>query len=159
MISSELVQIQTNFGASTSGATSNTNDLLKWKLSQSPFDSTIFTHFLWRERLRDCNPKHSNKNKHFFKHRIRKSYLFNFARIFPVPYQSLWDTSIWWSMLNSILRCRLCLPFWPRATLKGPKRSFVVVVLVVVLVLGVETWAKNVTNVTKNVSKHKTWQK
>merc|ERR1719468_291887 len=29
MISSELVQIQTNFGASTSGATSNTNDLLK----------------------------------------------------------------------------------------------------------------------------------
>ena len=33
--------------------------------------------------------------------------------------------------------------FWPRATLKGPKRSFVVVVLVV-LVVGVETWAKNV---------------
>ena len=41
--------------------------------------------------------------------------------------------------------------FWPRAKPKVPKRSFIVVVLVV----GVETWAKNVTNVTKNVSKHK----
>ena len=37
--------------------------------------------------------------------------------------------------------------FWPRATLKGLKRSFVVVVLV----LGVETWVKNVPNQTKIV--------
>ena len=50
--------------------------------------------------------------------------------------------------------------FWPRAMLKGPKRSFVVVVLV----LGVESWLKtkvtiniskqiNVTEVTKNLTK------
>ena len=38
--------------------------------------------------------------------------------------------------------------------LKGPKRSFVVLV-VVVLVLGVKSRVKNVTKVTKNVSKHK----
>ena len=47
--------------------------------------------------------------------------------------------------------------FWPRAVLKGPLRSFVVVDLV-----GVESKAKNdtkVTKVTKKVSKHKTWQK
>ena len=36
--------------------------------------------------------------------------------------------------------------FLPRALYKGPKRS-----LVVVVVVGVETWAKNVHNVTKNV--------
>ena len=34
--------------------------------------------------------------------------------------------------------------FWPRALLKGPKRSFIVVV-------GMDTWAKSVTNGTKNV--------
>ena len=45
--------------------------------------------------------------------------------------------------------------FWPRAMLKGPKRSFVVLVVLVVD-LGVESSSKNVT---KNVSKHKTWQK
>ena len=39
---------------------------------------------------------------------------------------------------------KLC---WPRTLLKGPKRSFVVVFLVV----GVETWAKNVPSGTKNV--------
>ena len=44
--------------------------------------------------------------------------------------------------------------FWPRATLKGPKRSFVVVV--VLLVVGVESKAKNVSKVTKSVSKQKT---
>ena len=38
--------------------------------------------------------------------------------------------------------------FWPRDLLKGPKSGLVVVFLVVV---GVETWAKNVHNVTKNV--------
>ena len=38
--------------------------------------------------------------------------------------------------------------------LKGPKRSFVVLLVVVVL-LGVEKCSKNVTNVTKNVKKHK----
>ena len=38
--------------------------------------------------------------------------------------------------------------FWPRAMLKGPKRSFVVVVLVL---LGVETWAKNAPNGTKKI--------
>ena len=45
------------------------------------------------------------------------------------------------------------LHFWPRATLKGPKRSFVLVLVV----LGVETWVKNgttnVTKGTKNVTK------
>ena len=45
--------------------------------------------------------------------------------------------------------------------LKGPKRSFVVlvVVLVLVLVLGVESSSKNVTKVTKNVCKQKMLQK
>ena len=37
---------------------------------------------------------------------------------------------------------------WPRALLKGPKRSFVVLVLLLVVV-GVETWIRNGTNVTK----------
>ena len=41
--------------------------------------------------------------------------------------------------------------FWPRALLKGPKRSFVVL-LVVALLLGVESGSKNVTNGTKSVS-------
>ena len=50
--------------------------------------------------------------------------------------------------------------FWPRAALKGPKRSFVVVLVVLVVVLGVvETWVKNVTKVTKNVCKQKMLQK
>ena len=39
--------------------------------------------------------------------------------------------------------------------LKGPKRSFVVLVVVVVLVVGVETSSKNVTKVTKNVCQTK----
>ena len=39
--------------------------------------------------------------------------------------------------------------FWPRAILKGPERSFVVVV--VVLLLGVESSSKKVINITKNV--------
>ena len=39
--------------------------------------------------------------------------------------------------------------FWPRATLKGPKRSFVDVVLLGVET--VETWVKNVPNGTKRV--------
>ena len=41
------------------------------------------------------------------------------------------------------------LSFWPRALLKGPKRSFVVLVLV----LGVESSSKNVTNGTNSVCK------
>ena len=36
--------------------------------------------------------------------------------------------------------------FWPRATLKGPKRSFVVVVVLLLLPLDVETWVKDVPN-------------
>ena len=52
----------------------------------------------------------------------------------------------------------LRFPFWPWAMLKGPKRSFVVfvvlvvvfVVLVVLLLGGVESWAKNVPNGAKN---------
>ena len=35
--------------------------------------------------------------------------------------------------------------------LKGPKRSFVVVVLLLVVVGSVESWAKNVPNGTRNV--------
>ena len=38
--------------------------------------------------------------------------------------------------------------FWPRATLKGPKRSFVVLLVIV----GVEKWLKDDTNETKNVN-------
>ena len=44
--------------------------------------------------------------------------------------------------------------FWPRALLKGPKRSFVVLVLVV-LVVGVETFCLNVLNGTKSVQANK----
>ena len=33
--------------------------------------------------------------------------------------------------------------FWPRAMLKGPKRSFVVVVVLILVVLGVKSWAKS----------------
>ena len=44
--------------------------------------------------------------------------------------------------------------FLPRAMLKGPKRSFVVLVLVVV-VLGVESSSKNVPNGTKIVQENK----
>ena len=40
--------------------------------------------------------------------------------------------------------------------LKDPKRSFNVLVVVVLVVLGVESSSKNVTKVTKDVSKHKT---
>ena len=40
--------------------------------------------------------------------------------------------------------------FWLRATLKGPKRSFVVVVILVLL--GVETWAKSFPNGAKMFS-------
>ena len=40
--------------------------------------------------------------------------------------------------------------FLPRAMLKGPKRSFVVVLLFVVVGV-VETWVKNAANWTKNV--------
>ena len=43
------------------------------------------------------------------------------------------------------------LSFWPRATLKGPKRSFDVVVLILVLVGVGETWTKNIPYRTKNV--------
>ena len=46
--------------------------------------------------------------------------------------------------------------FWPRATLKGPKRSFVVVILDVLL-LGVKTWLKNVPNWTKMCFCGKSW--
>ena len=42
------------------------------------------------------------------------------------------------------------LNFWPRALLKGPKRSFVVVVVFFFLL---ETWVKNGKNGTKNVPK------
>ena len=55
---------------------------------------------------------------------------------------------------NSIIVWSVIISFLPWALLKGPKSSFVVVfvlaVLVVVLV-GVETWVKNGTNGTKNV--------
>ena len=37
------------------------------------------------------------------------------------------------------------MTFWPRATLRGPKRSFVIVG-VVIYVAGVEKWVKNVQN-------------
>ena len=65
--------------------------------------------------------------------------------------QKIWrslEVKSWSFMGNSI--------FLPRATLKGPKRSFVVVVVLVVL--GVETWVKNGTkNVREIVSCFK-WQ-
>ena len=41
---------------------------------------------------------------------------------------------------------------WPRAMLKGPKRSFVVVLIVVFVLVGSgESWAKNVPNGTKKI--------
>ena len=44
--------------------------------------------------------------------------------------------------------------FLPRAMIKGPKSSFVVVVVIVLHLVGsVESWAKNVLNGTKNVRK------
>ena len=55
------------------------------------------------------------------------------------------------SFQSSIVITDLCC-FWQRAPLKGPKRSFVVLVI---LVVGMETWAKNVTKRTKNVCKWK----
>ena len=49
--------------------------------------------------------------------------------------------------------CSKTICFWQRDLLKGPKRSFVAVVLLVLVVVGMETWVKNGTNGTKNVSK------
>ena len=46
--------------------------------------------------------------------------------------------------------------FWPRATLKGPERSFVVVALV--LLGDVEPGAKNVSNGTEDVCEQKCFQ-
>ena len=56
-----------------------------------------------------------------------------------------------------ILRICPMPPFWPRAMLKGPKRSFVVVVVVVRV--GGESWAKLVPNRTKNVQGNKKFHK
>ena len=54
--------------------------------------------------------------------------------------------AVFFSSVRARVIVCLLVTFWPRATLKGPKRSFVVVVLL----LGLETWVKNGT---KNVMK------
>ena len=78
---------------------------------------------------------------------------------FPLFYKSnaqkrgLVKTSFSWQLKRKIRnRLRENRPqtvffssFWPRAMLKGPKRSFVVVFVLVVVVLGGKSWAKNVT--------------
>ena len=79
----------------------------------------------------------------------RNSFMY-LLRIYPLHQL---DKKVLQNQLSSKASSDKMHHFWPRATLKGPKRSFVVVLLVVLL--GVETCLKNVPNWTKIVQGNK----
>ena len=92
----------------------------------------------WRQSL-VFHPVNSTFTEYFWiNQKISLIHYMHIAhRIYPI-----FHLKLLWSFNQKIM---VPVSFWPRAPLKGPKISFVVVVVGV----GVETWAKNVTKRTK----------
>ena len=112
------------------------NVILKsWIKSRSKTNVVIF-----KMQFKSCNCKKSHfEEPHLWDMDMCWFYHFNLERLCARRKKH--------SLCNQWVAVKV---FWLRATLKGPKRSFVVVVILVLL--GVETWAKSFPNGAKMFS-------